>query len=436
MEIQTTIKAVLGRLPFEGTDGLDLNAYTRAAARTWLARCGWSARLANELDLDQLRAAYSDNGALNKLAGERSQPMVEFTDGQRHAEAGYQPRNEKLLAYLADKNAGRAPIIEDVQAEELPLTPRAPLHGGAAVNGHAKDDDAAELARLLAKLAGKSAAPLDEARVVELIQTHAPKPAEQVIRVEMARASGEVVALQGAQHPKAAILARAMAARMTNGYVPNIWIFGPTGSGKTHAAHQVADAMGLKFYLHGAMSMAHELMGFVDAAGNYHRTPFRDAFEHGGVALLDECDSYDQQVTLTANAALANGVASFPDGMIKRHPDCIVLAAGNTTGNGATADFVGRNKLDAAFLSRFPVKIEWPRDPAIEKAIAANDQWATRVMAARDRAQAAGVKHLIDPRHSQAGAALIAAGMSEDMAAELTYLAGLQDAQRRTVEGR
>jgi cobaltochelatase CobS len=222
---------------------------------------------------------------------------------------------------------------------------------------------------------------------------------------------------------------------MTNGFVPNVWIFGPTASGKTHAAEQIAGAMGMKFYVHGAMSMTHELMGFVDAGGTYHRTPFRDAFEHGGVCLLDEVDSWDGQVTLALNGALANGQCAFPDGMVKRHKDCIILAAGNTVGSGATADFVGRNRLDAAFLSRFAVKIDWPRDPAIEYAIAANDAWTKRVIAARQRAEAAGIKHLIDPRHSQAGAALIRAGMTMDEAAELTYLAGLADAQRRTVEG-
>ena len=135
---------------------------------------------------------------------------------------------------------------------------------------------------------------------------------------------------------------------------PVILIHGPTASGKTHSAEQLAEGMGAKFYMHGAMSMAHELTGFVDAAGNYHRTPFRDAFEHGGICLLDEVDSWDGQVTLALNAPLANGQCAFPDGMVKRHRDCIIIAAGNTTGSGATADFVGRNRLDAAFLSSDP----------------------------------------------------------------------------------
>ncbi len=266
-----------------------------------------------------------------------------------------------------------------------------------------------------------------------MIREHSQAPV--IHQVEIKRGE-EIVKIEGAQHLKMKTLAAACASRMGNGFVPNIWLYGPTASGKTHAAEQLAEAMGMKFYMHGAMSMAHELMGFVDAAGNYHRTPFRDAFEDGGIVLWDEVDSWDGQVTLATNAPLANGQCAFPDGMVKRHKDCIIIAAGNTLGSGATADFVGRNRLDAAFLSRFATKIHWPRDPAIEYATAGNDAWVKRVIAARNRAEAAGIKHLIDPRHSQAGAALIRAGMTMDEAAELTYLAGLADAQRRTVEGR
>jgi len=238
------------------------------------------------------------------------------------------------------------------------------------------------------------------------------------------------------KHPKLPIIAKAMASRMTNGFHPNIWLGGQTAAGKSHVVEQIADAMGHKFYVHGAMAMSHELIGYCDAGGTYHPTGFRHCFEKGGVVLLDECDSWDPAVTLALNGALANGVAAFPDKMVRRHKDCIIIAAGNTFGAGATSEFVGRNKLDAAFMSRFAVKIQMERDPRIELAIAGgNAAWVERVTKARANAAAAGIKHLIDPRHSQAGAALIAAGMTMDEAAELTYLAGLPEAQRRTVEG-
>jgi hypothetical protein len=259
------------------------------------------------------------------------------------------------------------------------------------------------------------------------------KPTEIIVKV---MAADKINTVKGVAHPKLPIIAKAMASRMTSGFHPNVWLGGQTGSGKSHVVEQIATAMGLKFYVHGALAMSHELLGYSDANGKYHPTPFRTAFEKGGVVLLDECDSWDPAVTLALNGMLANSVAAFPDGMVKRHKDSIFVAAGNTFGAGATSEFVGRNKLDAAFMSRFPVKVQIERDPRIELAIAGgNEAWVKRVMAARARAAAAGLKHLIDPRHSQAGAALIAAGMTMEEAAELTYLAGLPEAQRRTVEG-
>jgi len=257
----------------------------------------------------------------------------------------------------------------------------------------------------------------------------------QTVRIEVGRADGSVGKVEGHSHPKLAVLLRALSVRQANGYSVNVFLVGSTSSGKTHGAGQAAKALGRTFGAHGAMMMSHELMGFIDAPGKYHRTPFRDAFEHGGVVLLDEVDSWDASVTLSLNAALANGYASFPDGMIARHPDCIIIGGANTHGTGATAEYVGRNRLDQAFISRFPVRIEWNPDPALEVAISGNPEFARRVQAARERARSAGLKHLIDARQMQAGAALIAAGFTSDEAADLTYLAGLSKEQRRMIEG-
>lgn len=428
MTIETTIRDVVGGLPWAGSAGITITSETRPAIRTWLSRMGWKTEEYLSLPLDKLAALYTDHNAY--LAHGKDHPAA---DACRNATAPYAPRNESLLAYLKARGIG-TPKAED-STPKLPMdTPPKPAPVVPVAVPQTDDADKLDAARkLLEIIAGNpAAAKLDEGRVIELIREHSQAPI--VHQVEIKRGD-DVVKVEGTQHPKMRLLAAACASRMGNGFVPNIWLFGPTASGKTHAAEQLAEAMGMKFYMHGAMSMAHELMGFVDAGGTYHRTPFRDAFEHGGIVLWDEVDSWDGQVTLATNAPLANGQCAFPDGMVKRHPDCIIIAAGNTTGSGATADFVGRNRLDAAFMSRFATKIHWPRDPAIEYAIAGNDAWVKRVIAARQRAEAAGIKHLIDPRHSQAGAALIRAGMTMDEAADMTYLAGLPDAQRRTVEG-
>ena len=222
--------------------------------------------------------------------------------------------------------------------------------------------------------------------------------------------------------------------KQADGHAPNIWIAGPAGSGKTYAAKTAAKALGVPFHYNGALSMAFDLLGFIDAGGTYHRTPFREAYEHGGVYLFDEVDGSDNSALLALNAALANGTATFPDGQVKRHDDTYIIATANTWGLGATAEYVGRAKIDAAFLSRFPVRLDWQYDEKLERLISGNEEFARRVQDARHKAKQAGLKVLIDPRATMAGAALIAAGMTPDEAASLTYLANLSADQRKQIE--
>lgn len=216
----------------------------------------------------------------------------------------------------------------------------------------------------------------------------------------------------------------------------HVWLAGPSGSGKTHAAEQAAEALGLSFELQGAMTMAHELMGFVDAGGRYHDTPFVRAFVHGGLILLDEIDAGSNEALLCLNAALANGVMSLPTGDVVRvNADFKCIGAANTYGGGASHEYVGRTRIDAAFLQRFGAAIQWDYDESLELEMSGNRDWALRVIRARDKARAAGLKVLITPRASQAGARLIAAGLTPDKAAEMTYLRGLTPEQRDIVGG-
>lgn len=241
--------------------------------------------------------------------------------------------------------------------------------------------------------------------------------------------------LPDTRHPMLETLVRIVAARDMAGRRGNVWVSGPTGSGKTFGAEQAAAALGLQFGFHGAMEMSHELLGFVDAGGRYQETVFVRLFRDGGLCLLDELDSWGAAATLSLNGALT-GAVSLPNGeIVRRHPDFAVIGAANTWGAGATADFVGRNRLDAAFLSRFPVKLAWGYDEKLEAAMCGNAAWAARVQRARAAAAKAGLKVLIDPRVSMAGAALIAAGFSENEAAGLTYLAGLSPAQADMLAG-
>jgi cobaltochelatase CobS len=235
--------------------------------------------------------------------------------------------------------------------------------------------------------------------------------------------------LEGRQHKLFARFLKALATKQ------NVWLAGPAGSGKTTAAEKAAEALGVPFYFNGAIDTEYKLLGFIDAQGRIVSTAFREAFTNGGVYLFDEVDASQQGATLAFQAALANGYADFPGGMVRRHPDFYCVAAANTWGLGATTDYVGRNKLDAAFLDRFQVKLSWGYDEELERAIAGNDEWTEFVQRIRAKAKAKGLKVVISPRASIAGAQLIAAGFTMEETADMTVYAGLTADQRANVEG-
>ena len=74
-----------------------------------------------------------------------------------------------------------------------------------------------------------------------------------------------------------------------------------------------------------------------------------------------------------------------------RHPDFICIAAANTWGLGATNDYVGILKLDAAFLDRF-VQIFWDVDEGLEMVTVGDTEWTKVVQGYRARIKAKGIK--------------------------------------------
>jgi hypothetical protein len=381
-----------------------INSINRGAVRKWLVAKGFPALFVGALSMIELGNAY------NK------------TD-----DSGVAALDRKWKAVEAD-----GPIDIDPVVVASPISPQAT----PKTNGHAFGDPANQLVDAIERLVGNRNQGVDVDAVNKIVDARLNDALAGIatVRIELAKHDGSVVQLDGHHHPMFHKLLKVCSARLVNGYAPNVWLAGPAGSGKTHAAHKTAEALGVTFYHNGALSMAHELLGFIDAAGNYHTTQFRQAYELGGVYCFDEVDGSDNAALLALNAALANGACAFPDKTVTRHKDCVIIATANTWGLGATADYVGRAKIDAAFLSRFAVKLPWDYDEALEIAISGDAKFAARVIAARAKARGAGLKVLIDPRASQAGSALVAAGFTYDEAAELTYLANLSSDQRKLIE--
>lgn len=152
-----------------------------------------------------------------------------------------------------------------------------------------------------------------------------------------------------------------------------VYLAGPAGTGKNVICKQVAEALGLNFYFSNAVTQEYKLTGFVDANGNYQDTQFFHAFTEGGLFFLDEMDASIPEVLVILNAAIANRYFDFPKhGRIEANKDFRVIAAGNTIGTGANADYTGRYCLDRASLDRFAL-INVDYSPKIEMAIVQQD---------------------------------------------------------------
>ena len=153
-----------------------------------------------------------------------------------------------------------------------------------------------------------------------------------------------------------------------------VFLTGEAGSGKNVICKQVAKALGLDFYFSNAVTQEYKLTGFTDAMGKYQETQFYKAFKNGGLFMLDEMDASIPEVLVILNSAIANKYFDFPApiGYVEAHKDFRVVGAGNTFGEGASYQYVGRNQLDGASLDRFAcVNIDY--DIEIEKAICEND---------------------------------------------------------------
>jgi MoxR-like ATPase len=199
-------------------------------------------------------------------------------------------------------------------------------------------------------------------------------------------------------------------------------LVGDTGSGKSFLCKQVADALDMKFYCIGTTTQEHKLVGYSDANGNYVPSVLFEAIDpkgKGGVLLFDELDSWCPNVSLLLNSLLSNGYIDIPKlGMVYKHPDCHVIGAMNTTGKGATREYSGRNRMDAAFLARFKSYIEVDYDLDLERAFAHNIECTEFVINARETCQKLGIRHLISPRQGNAMAEIVALGATMEEAAK------------------
>ena len=177
-----------------------------------------------------------------------------------------------------------------------------------------------------------------------------------------------------------------------------VLLVGPAGTGKNHLGQQIAEHLDLDFYYTSSVTMEHKMMGFIDANGVYHETPFFKASTLGGVLFIDELDNSDPEVLkTTVNAAFDNGYVDFPTGKVKVHENFRVIAAANTFGTGASYEYVGANQLDASTLDRFmPVYIDYSE--RIENALTDDEGLLEFIRTFRSACVEYGIHHVASYR--------------------------------------
>lgn len=236
------------------------------------------------------------------------------------------------------------------------------------------------------------------------------------------------------QHPMLPTIVQMMHSRDENGYRNTVMMKGEPASGKTYLAKKVAEILGLDFTMIqiSKQTTNSQILGYMDANGNYVESEFYKAYKHGKLYLIDEMDNGGANTIAIFNAGIDGDRMAFPCGMVMRHKDFACIATANTWGRGANAEFMGRAPLCKASLSRF-IRVELPVDEAFELKIFPGT-WTEQVQAYRRKAAELGIRAVISPRQSKQGMLMLAAGMDLKRVRELVIFSDLNETDRRALE--
>lgn len=152
----------------------------------------------------------------------------------------------------------------------------------------------------------------------------------------------------------------------------NPYLIGPSGCGKTFMINQIASILNLDFIDIGYINEEYDILGFQTANGGYSTPNFYRCYKYGKIAFCDELDNGNSRATVKLNSFLSSGTNacySFPNGEnVKRHANFRIIAAGNTSGNGADANYNTREKIEESVQQRFtPIYVGY--DNAVEEKI-------------------------------------------------------------------
>lgn len=243
-------------------------------------------------------------------------------------------------------------------------------------------------------------------------------------------ANGQTSVVEG-QHERFGKLLQWLSLRM------NVWLKGPSGSGKSEAAKAAARELGLEFSEISCcqQTLATAFLGYMDATGTYRRTPFRERYEHGGIMNIDEIGKVNAQTLAVLNSGLGGRGMSFPDGWVAKSETFLCVCSDNTFGEGGDRMYTTSVQLDKASLQRFAFVV-WDYDEAFEHRLAGNDEWTDKVQTWRANALRSDLRVVISPRASILGARALAAGIEEEEVCESLVWPGCDKATIAKIQGK
>lgn len=263
------------------------------------------------------------------------------------------------------------------------------------------EDDATNEQTLIAALKNLRGGAVDVAKVREIVAEELSK----LVATDAKKAAKVIEAAKKNNSKKDEVYCakfQRIVAKVSRGN--NVYLYGPAGSGKSHTAEQVAEALGLDFYGQTTIQFAHDVRGYGDAEGNFQETPFYKAFAFGGLYFQDEYDRSNAEAAIVLNSALANGWYDFPIvGRVEAHPNFRFMAAGNTLLTGADEEYVTGQEIDASSRDRFAYFFEIDYSHEVELHIAhGNDNIVSFVEDVRQAVKQTGIKHVVSYRATAA----------------------------------
>lgn len=214
-------------------------------------------------------------------------------------------------------------------------------------------------------------------------------------------------------------------------------LIGPAGSGKSTLLEQIACELQLPYYAMSVNEQTSEynIIGYNNASGQYVGTSFRDAFEFGGVFSFEEIDAANPNVFTVINNAMSQGNYLFPDRkFIKKHPDFHLAASANTFGSGASLQYIGRNRMDAATIDRFSY-VYTDYDENLEQQLCNTPEWCAYVQQIRKSVHEFNMPVIVSTRAVLSGAKLVKSGISVDDVCEKLIWRGLPQSDIEKIKG-